>query len=123
MIEGREFDASDRSGAVEVSLVNEAFVRRFWPDRRQAVGQHIGVGFPETRTVEVVGVVGDFKNRTLGDVTRPMVFTSILQDPSGLAGRSRWSCDPHPSARRRWSISSTRCAQPIRRCPCSTCNR
>ena len=63
--------------------MNEAFVRRFWPDRRQAVGQHIGVGFPETRTVEVVGVVGDFKNRTLGDVARPMVFTSILQDPSG----------------------------------------
>ena len=83
VIEGREFDASDRSGAVEVSLVNDAFVRRFWPDRRQAIGQHIGVGFPETRTVEVVGVVGDFKNRTLGDVTRPMVFTSILQDPLG----------------------------------------
>ncbi len=82
VIEGREFDASDRPGAVEVALVNEAFVRRFWPDR-QAVGQRIGVGFPETRTVEVVGVVGDFKNRTLGDVTRPMVFTSILQDPLG----------------------------------------
>ena len=82
VIEGREFDASDRSGAVEVALVNAAFVRRFWPDR-QAIGQHIGVGFPETRTVEVVGVVGDFKNRTLGDVARPMVFTSILQDPSG----------------------------------------
>ena len=81
--EGREFDASDRSGAVEVALVNDAFIRRFWPDRRQAVGRHIRVGFPETRTVEVVGVVGDFKNRTLGDVTRPMVFTSILQDPSG----------------------------------------
>ena len=82
VIAGREFDASDRSGAVEVSLVNEAFVRRFWPDG-QAVGRHIGVGFPETRTVEVVGVVGDFENRTLGDVAGPMVFTSILQDPSG----------------------------------------
>ena len=88
VIEGREFDASDRSGAVEVSLVNEAFVRRFWPDRRQAIGQHIGVGFPETRTVEVAGVVGDFKNRTLGDVTRPMVFTSILQDPLGWQAAS-----------------------------------
>ena len=31
VIEGREFDASDRSGEVEVALVNEAFVRRFWP--------------------------------------------------------------------------------------------
>ena len=82
VIDGRELDASDRSGAVEVALVNEAFVRRFWPDR-QGVGRHIGVGFPETRTVEVVGVVGDFKNRTLGDVARPMVFMSILQDPSG----------------------------------------
>ena len=82
VIEGREFDGSDGSGAVEVALVNDAFVRRYWPGR-QAIGRHIGVGFPETRTVEVVGVVGDFKNRTLGDVTRPMVFTSILQDPSG----------------------------------------
>ena len=30
--------------------------------------------------MEVVGVVGDFKNRILGDVTRPMVFTSILRN-------------------------------------------
>ncbi|MCY3821114.1 MAG: hypothetical protein OXH52_17475 [Gammaproteobacteria bacterium] len=63
--------------------MNDALVSRFWPDGRQAVGRRIGVGFPETRMVKVVGVVGDFKNRPLGNVTRPMVFTSILRDRLG----------------------------------------
>ena len=62
---------------------------------------HIGVGFPETRTVKVVGVVGDLKNRTLGDVARPMVFTSILQDPLGWQAAAL-AMRRSPLVRRRW---------------------
>ena len=108
VIEGREFDVSDRSGAVEVALVNDAFIRRFWPDRRQAVGRHIGVGFPETRTVEVVGVVGDFKNRTLGDVARPMVFTSRPFDTVRVFGVTDRCAPPRPVSGRPSTRSARR---------------
>jgi putative ABC transport system permease protein len=82
VLEGREFNDRDRAGEMGVALVNEAFVRRYWPGQRP-IGQRMAVGFPDTTGVEVVGVVQDFKNRTLGDVSRPMVFTSGLQDPLG----------------------------------------
>ncbi len=82
LIEGREFDDRDRTGATGVAIVNEEFARRYWPGKRR-VNQRIAVGFPDTADVEIVGVVKDFKNRTLGDVPRPMVFTSGMQDPLG----------------------------------------
>lgn len=85
IMEGREFNNRDRAGENGVALVNETFARRYWPGQR-ALGQRIAVGFPDTATVEIVGVVRDFKNRTLGDVPRPMVFTSGLQDPLGWQG-------------------------------------
>lgn len=86
IVEGRGF--TDRDGAaagIGVALVNEAFARRYWPGQRP-IGQRIAVGFPETANVEVVGVVRDFKNRTLGGASRPMVLTSGLQDPLGWQG-------------------------------------
>lgn len=82
---GREFTDRDRSAETGVALVNEEFVRRYWPGL-QPIGQRIAVGFPDTASVEIVGVIRDFKNRTLGDVSRPMVFTSGLQDPLGWQG-------------------------------------
>jgi predicted permease len=80
--DGRDFDERDRVGAIDVAIVNEEFVRRYSAGQRP-VGQRIAVGFPETTNVEIVGVVQDFKNRTLGDVPRPMVFTAGPQDPLG----------------------------------------
>ncbi|MGH9384488.1 MAG: ABC transporter permease [Vicinamibacterales bacterium] len=85
LLEGREFGDRDRAGEVGVALVNETFARRYWPGQR-SIGQQIAVGFPETTSVEVVGVVRDFKNRTLGDISRPMVLTCGLQDPLGWQG-------------------------------------
>lgn len=85
VIAGREFTERDHAGEIGVALVNESFARRYWPGQR-ALGQRMAVGFPDTEPVEVVGVVRDFKYRTLGDVARPMVFTSGLQDPLGWQG-------------------------------------
>ncbi|MBI1874001.1 MAG: ABC transporter permease [Acidobacteria bacterium] len=82
VIEGRDFNDRDRVGEMGVALVNESFARRYWPGQRP-IGQRIAIGFPDTVHVEIVGVVRDFKSRTLGDVPRPMVFTSGLQDLLG----------------------------------------
>ena len=72
-------------GRAATAIVNRAFAERFWPGQ-SALGQRLAVGFPEVIDVQVVGVVEDFKNRTLGDIRRPMVFTSGLQDPLGWQG-------------------------------------
>ena len=85
LLDGREFDERDREGQPATALVNRAFAERFWPGQ-SALGQRMAVGFPVTIDVQVVGVVEDFKNRTLGDVRRPMVFTSGLQDSLGWQG-------------------------------------
>ncbi|MCA1585407.1 MAG: ABC transporter permease [Acidobacteria bacterium] len=85
VIEGREFTPQDHADGIAVALVNESFARRYWPGAR-AIGQRLAVGFPELQNVEVIGVVRDFKYRTLGDIARPMVFTSGLQDPLGWQG-------------------------------------
>lgn len=80
VLAGREFTDRDRAGENAVAIVNDTFVRRYFPDG-QAIGRRIAVGFPETTNVEIIGVVRDFKNRTLGDIARPMAVTSGLQDP------------------------------------------
>jgi len=85
VVDGREFDERDSEGQPGTAMVNRTFAERFWRDRR-AIGQRLAVGFPDTAAVEVIGVVEDFKNRTLGDISRPMVFTSGLQDPLGWQG-------------------------------------
>ncbi|HYE85876.1 MAG TPA: ADOP family duplicated permease [Vicinamibacterales bacterium] len=82
VVEGREFDERDREGQPLTALINRAFAERFFAGR-PAIGRRFGAGFPTPATVEVIGVVENFKNRTLGDVDRPMVFTSGLQDPLG----------------------------------------
>lgn len=82
IVDGRDFDERDREGQTPTALVNRAFVDRFFAGEA-AIGRRFGAGFPAITTVEVIGVVENFKNRTLGDIDRPMVFTSGLQDPLG----------------------------------------
>jgi predicted permease len=60
LVQGRRFTFQDDSGAPRVAAVNEAFVRRFFPDGR-ALGQHVTVGTAtdRTSTAEIVAVVND----------------------------------------------------------------
>ena len=71
---GRSFEASDGPGAPGVVIVNEAFVRRYWPGRdglgeRLVVGDHGG-----DVALEVVGVARDGKYTSLGEDPTPFVF-------------------------------------------------
>ena len=43
LVQGREFDATDRVGATGAVIVNEALVRRYWPDGI-AIGKQIRRG-------------------------------------------------------------------------------
>ena len=73
---GREFQASDRRGAPVVLIVNDALVRRYWPGE-SAVGKVLHVGGDP---IQIVGVVGDVRQRGPGEPVEPMVYIHALQN-------------------------------------------
>jgi putative ABC transport system permease protein len=67
LLQGRAFEARDRSGTAPVAIVNQAVVRRFFPGG-DAIGRRIGLGGSTWR--EIVGVVADVRPQRLdGEVT------------------------------------------------------
>ena len=106
LIEGREFDQTDRANGVRVAVVNETLARRWWP-RESAVGHQIKAGGPyvEGPLLEIVGVVGDMRQAGLDSPALPEIYQPLSQGPSAaLAILLRASGDPElliPAVRRR----------------------
>jgi predicted permease len=79
---GRVFTDHDADSSARVVVVNEAFVRKFSP-QRDAVGRRMQfVWHGQQQEAEVVGVVGDVRNDGLDAAPPPRVYRSILQYPS-----------------------------------------
>jgi predicted permease len=76
LLEGRNFDAGDVPESQPVVMVNEEFVRRFFPDG-DALGRTVRV---EGDDHTVVGVVATTKVRNLGEDPRPFVYGNLHQD-------------------------------------------
>ena len=83
---GRAFTASDSSGSPGVVIVNEAFVRRFWPGQN-AIGKRLAHGTPTPDRadypLEVIGVARDGKYVTLGEAPTPYVYFPLQQQYAG----------------------------------------
>jgi predicted permease len=81
---GRVFDARDRRGTLLVAIINEAAARRFWPGENP-IGQRITVGQPyvpdlaDAAPREIIGIVGDVRERGLGANPPPLVYVPISQ--------------------------------------------
>jgi putative ABC transport system permease protein len=81
LIKGRVFTDHDADSSARVVVVNEAFVRRFSP-QRDVLGRRLRYVLRGTRyEAEIVGVVGDVRNRGLDAAPPPHVYQSILQYP------------------------------------------
>ena len=79
---GRVFTDHDVDSAERVVVVNEAFVRRFSP-QRDAVGRRLRFTWRgQTQEADIIGVVGDVRNDGLDVSPPPRVYESILQYPS-----------------------------------------
>jgi putative ABC transport system permease protein len=80
LVEGRDFDARDRTGAPLVAVVNRAFVHRFLP-HADPIGQRFSEEGPSGTgdTFDVVGVVEDSIYRSLRAPMEPTYFLSTAQ--------------------------------------------
>jgi predicted permease len=79
IVRGRGFIEQDTANSPQVVLVNQAFVKRFFPDQ-DPIGQHFGIDFSQySGSWEVVGVFADFKlNNPRGNV-RPVYLRPLAQ--------------------------------------------
>jgi putative ABC transport system permease protein len=79
LIRGRVFDERDRSGAPNRVVINQTLANRFFPNE-DPVGKVLTIQWG-SEPYEIVGVVGDVRNRTLNAAPQPCVYVSNLQDP------------------------------------------
>jgi putative ABC transport system permease protein len=75
---GRDFAAADdRLGAKPVVIINESFARRFcpsYPNGLNPVGQHMFEAADKLRGAEIVGIVGDVRERALSIEPKPEFY-------------------------------------------------
>ena len=95
MVEGRDFDVSDRDGSKRVAIVDETTARRLWPGQ-SALGRQLlwssagnlmarGETGPTTvlTPLEVVGVVSALAGRPRGDEPPLAVYLPLQQEYRG----------------------------------------
>jgi putative ABC transport system permease protein len=85
LIAGREFSERDNQAGPKVAIVNEEFVRQFYPNRNP-IGMHFGP-WRKTPDIEVVGVVKDSYYSDVREKPYPAYYLPWRQDekPGNLA--------------------------------------
>jgi predicted permease len=79
LLAGREFRRADTPESPRVAIVSEALARVYLGGRA-ALGERIRFGSPPNEPVEIVGIVADTKQTSLGESTEPMVYFPLSQD-------------------------------------------
>jgi len=82
LLRGRLFDSSDSSSSPPVVLISEALAQRYFANQNP-FGRHLVFGFPLNGKAsrEIVGIVGDVRNVSLGKKPGPMVYVPFAQAP------------------------------------------
>jgi predicted permease len=84
VIKGRGFTDQDTATSQKVAVVNQAFVKKFFP-KEDPIGRHFGVFDQKySSAFEIVGVVADAKYTTPRDEVRTMYFRPLTQQMTGL---------------------------------------
>ena len=82
LVRGRYFSHADNETADRVAVVNEAFVRRFFPGGEDPLDRRFGLNMPENvNTFRIVGIVRDakFAGFALDQPARPMFYVPLAQ--------------------------------------------
>ncbi|HEV2388561.1 MAG TPA: ABC transporter permease [Candidatus Acidoferrales bacterium] len=82
LLAGRNFNRQDSIAAPPVTLVSEALVRRYFPGENP-IGRRMIFAFPRDKAVarEIVGVVGDIRDKSLEHPSGPMMYVPFDQAP------------------------------------------
>jgi predicted permease len=75
LLAGRDFTEHDKENAPLVAIVNQAAVRRYFPNGN-AIGREFGYGKPN---VEIVGIVADARINSEREPAPPMAFYPLAQ--------------------------------------------
>lgn len=85
LLRGRSFVSHDNAQAPPVAVVNEAFVRRYFPNE-EPLGKHLRLDTGDSDRPdwsEIVGVVGNIKDLSYEEwEERPQIYEAYLQSPS-----------------------------------------
>ena len=82
LLRGRLFNDSDSSSSAPVALISEALAKHYFPNE-DSLGRHLLFGFPANGIVsrEIVGIVGDIHDVSLGEEPGPMLYVPFAQAP------------------------------------------
>ena len=84
MVRGRGFIAQDTASSPQVVLVNQAFVKHFFPNQ-DPIGQHFGIFDPKySGSWEIVGVFADFKLNNPREEVHPVFLRPLSQHFTGF---------------------------------------
>jgi predicted permease len=79
MVRGRDFTAQDTDASPQVVIVNQAFVKHFFPNQ-DPIGQHFGIDdVKNSGSWEIVGVFSDFKLNNPRDEVHPVYLRPLTQ--------------------------------------------
>ena len=83
VLQGRVFGRADTKDSPLVVMINEAFVRKHFPDRNP-IGQQVMIDRGEGKAppCEVVGVVGNSRHDSLAAPPGPEMYVPFSQDPT-----------------------------------------
>jgi predicted permease len=97
LMAGREFTANDNAAAAPVVIINEEVARTYWPNQNP-LGKHLMIGAPgqdKPQAVEIIGVVGASRYRSLTESFRPGMLLPAAQNyASDLSLHLRSAGDP-----------------------------
>jgi len=96
LVAGREFTANDNAAAPPVVMINEAAARTYWPNQNP-LGKHLIIGAPgrKPQPVEIIGVTGPSRYRSLTEAFRPGMLLPAAQNyVSDLSLHLRSAGDP-----------------------------
>lgn len=84
IVRGRGFTDQDTATSQGVAVVNQAFVKKFFP-KEDPIGRHFGIMDQRYASAfEIVGIVADAKYNNPREEVRPMYFRPLNQQLTGL---------------------------------------
>ncbi len=79
LLRGRHFSESDDAGKANVIIVNQAFVRQYFPNE-EALGKQISPLSEKAAPIQIVGILEDIKEGSLDSETRPTIYYPFNQN-------------------------------------------